>query len=483
VRAILADKSARARANSTKQLLVFFWLLAIALLAVLVPYHDWALPALFGMIIICFAYLRDQILRQTSAEEICDFYAKIHELENLRILQSDRPYSRILKTVLELGQFDWAVMFLMDFDKDSFVAVEAAGIELSRFAAVNFDEIASEPNLDDVTLAFKLLEHAFKKHEFRGALAGTTLVCSNTFYGCMMVGRDDPDCELSEDDNFRLEILSDQISICLHNYRMHKELALRAEDLFERQSQIQRELEMSRIVQEGVMQREVPMLAGLEVANFSRPARFIGGDFARYVEDPGVNRMGILIGDVSGKGIPAAMVMAVVVCLFNEKIDFNLPPEKLLADINLALKHFLGAQSRFNSSAIWGVFDLDSMRFRYASAGHDFPLHLNFRTGELTELPSTGTLLGLFNESEYQGSEIAIDQGDKIIFYSDGLIDFFEYNLGHQDGFVWLKEFFLNRRTKSSKEIVNEIAALVENATEPTKDDITVAVFSIANIT
>lgn len=452
-------------------------------MAVLVPVYAWAMPALLGMIIICFAYLRDQILGQSAAEEVCDFYAKVHQLENIQILQSDRPYSRILKTVLELGQFDWAVMFLMDFDKDSFVAVEAAGIELSRFAAVNFDEIATEPNLDDVTLAFKLLEHAFKKHEFRGALAGTTLVCSHTFYGCMMVGRDDPDCDLSEDDNFRLEILSDQISICLHNYRMHKELALRAEDLFERQSQIQRELEMSRIVQEGVMQRETPILPGLDVATYSRPARFIGGDFARYVEDPGVNRMGILIGDVSGKGIPAAMVMAVVVCLFNEKISFAAPPQKLLTDINIALKQFLGARSRFNSSAIWGIFDLDSMRFRYASAGHDFPLHLNFRTSELTELASTGTLLGLFNESEYQGNEIAIDQGDKIIFYSDGLIDFFEYNLGHKDGFVWLKEFFSERRTKTSQEIVNEITAMVENSTEPTKDDITVAVFSIANTT
>ncbi|EKD84470.1 MAG: hypothetical protein ACD_39C00029G0001, partial [uncultured bacterium] len=208
-----------------------------------------------------------------------------------------------------------------------------------------------------------------------------------------------------------------------------------------------------------------------------------GGDFVRYVDDPGINHLGILIGDVSGKGIPAALVMAVVVCLFNEKISFSMPPEKLLADINLALKQFLGARSRFNSSAIWGIFDLAKMNFRYASAGHDFPLHLSFRTGQLTELVSTGTLLGLFNESEYQGVEVAIDQGDKIIFYSDGLIDFFEYNLGYKDGFVWLKEFFLERRTKSSQEIVNEITALVESSTEPTKDDITVAVFSIANIT
>jgi len=452
-------------------------------MAVLIPVHVWALPAVFGMIIICFAYLRDQIMIQSSAIEVCDFYSQVHELDNLQILQSERPYSKILNTVLDLGHFDWAVLFLMDFEKDSFVAVEAAGIELNKFAAVNFDKIATEPGLDDVTLSFRLLEHAFKEHEFRGALAGTTLVCNHTFYGCMMVGRDDPDCELSEDDNFRLEILSDQISICLHNYRMHKELGLRAEDLSERQVQIQRELEMSRIVQEGVIQRETPSLPGLSAATYSRPARFIGGDFVRYVEEPARGRLGILIGDVSGKGIPAALVMAVVVCLFNEKTGLDMSPDLLLADINISMKKFLGARSRFNSSAIWGIFDLKNMCFRYASAGHDFPLHLNIRSGEINELASTGTLLGLFNESEYKCVEVSIDAGDKIMFYSDGLVDFFEYNLGYQDGYAELKKFLFERRTKTSQEIVNEITSLVENSTRPTKDDITVAVFSIANLT
>lgn len=479
----MVGKAARKQAKNVKQLVVFLWLLAIALMAVLVPVYDWALPAVFAMIIFCFAYLRDQILLQASAVEVCDFYAKVHEIENLQILQSEKPYSRLLKTVLDLGRFDWAVLFLMDFEKDSFVAVEAAGIDLKRFAAVSFDQIAVKPGLNDVTLALRLLEHAFKEHEFRGALAGATLVCCHTFYGCMMVGRDDPDCELSEEDNFRLEILSDQISICLHNYRLHKELALHAEDLSERQAQIQRELEMCRIVQEGVMQREIPVLSGLEIATYSRPARFIGGDFVRYVEQIELYRLGILIGDVSGKGIPAALVMAVVICLFNEKNNLAKLPDQLLSEINISLKQFLGAQSRFNSSALWGIFDLKKKCFCYASAGHDFPLHLNFRENNISELVSTGTLLGLFNESEYTSKEVPVDEGDKIMFYSDGLVDFFEYNLGYADGFAELKNFFFAHRTKTSQEIVNEITMLVEKSGEPTKDDITVAVFSIANIT
>lgn len=110
---------------------------------------------------------------------------------------------------------------------------------------------------------------------------------------------------------------------------------------------------MSLIVQEGVMQREVPVLPGLEVATYSRPARFIGGDFVRYVEQIELHRLGILIGDVSGKGIPAALVMAVVVCLFNERNNLAKLPDQLLSDINIALKQFLGARSRFNSSALW----------------------------------------------------------------------------------------------------------------------------------
>lgn len=455
------------------------WLIGIAVLTVFGRDYDLALLAVIFLLGLFFLNIRRHLEQKNSLQDVCNFYEQAHSLDDLQLLLGDRPYSRILQTVLDLGKFDWAVLFLMDFEKDCFVAVEAAGISLDRFKNVSFDDIAAEHTSDSMKLSMKLLEHAFKTHEFRGALAGSALERNKIFYGCLLVGRRSPDAELTSEDSFRLDILSDQVSVCLHNYRLHKELAFHADELAKRQAQIQRELDMARIVQDGAMPRQVPDVDGIEVASFLKPARFIGGDFLRFVEDASRSNIGVLIGDVCGKGVPAALVMAVVVCLFNDRSALADNPAELMSRVNISLKEFLGAGSRFNSTALWGVFDLQAMKFSYCSAGHDFPLHYRVADNSINELKSTGTLLGIFNESIYESRSEDIADGDKLMFYSDGLVDFFEAWAGCEDGYIYLRSFFFDRVDKSADEIVKEIAALVENSPAAVKDDITVAVFSI----
>ncbi|NCB39180.1 MAG: serine/threonine-protein phosphatase [Erysipelotrichia bacterium] len=474
----MSDKT-KLKKNSGELFFYLFWLLSIAIMAVLSRSSDLALFAVFIMMVIFLVLVKGRLAEQRMLRDVCSFYERAHQLDDLQLLHSDRPYARILDTVIDLGDFDWAVLFLMDYEQDRFVAVESSGINLEKFSSVSFDEVTTEQSIDSMALSFKLLEHAFKTHEFRGALAGTALAHGDVYYGCLLVGRHETDKELSSEDSFRLDILSDQISLCLHNYRMHKELAFRAEELAGRQIQLQRELEMARIVQDGAMPRYLPELAGIKIASYLKPARFIGGDFLRYVADSSGDCLGILIGDVCGKGIPAALVMAVVVCLFKEKTDLTVDPAVLMRSVNISLKEFLGAGSRFNSTALWGVLNLQDMNFCYASAGHDFPLLFSARTGKLTELESTGTLLGIFSESDYSSCNVPVENGDKILFYSDGLPDFFEVLHGCEDGYLYLKEFFASRAEKTSEEIVDEISSMVENSTAGLKDDITVAVFSI----
>lgn len=465
--------------NKASLLIYALWLASIVLTAIVARESNFAVLALIFSFIALAAHVKNCLSSQGLLEDIVEFYEHAHSLDDLQILHDAKPYQQILDIVIELGRFDWAVIFSMDYDKDRFVAVEARGIQLNRFSAVNFDDIACDHEGDGMSLALKLLEHAFKNQEFRGALAGTALGRNNTCYGSLLVGRYDADAELTADDSFRLDILSDQISICLHNYRLHKELAMRAEEMSERQAQLQRELEMAKIVQDGVMPRQIPVIAKLDYATFLKPARMVGGDFIMLQADEKSEQMSVLIGDVCGKGVPAALIMAVVVCLFKEKADFGKDPAALMCEVNVALKSFLGARSRFNSTAFWGVFDFDLMQFRYASAGHDFPLLYSPCRDEVVELPSTGTLLGIFSESEYKTGTIDCKPGDKLIFYSDGLIDFFEADGSVKDGFLYLQEFVSRRREKTPDEMVKEITTMVENSPASVKDDITVAVFAI----
>lgn len=438
--------------------------------------------AVFIMLGILTVVIRHSLKEKNSLKMVCNFYEKAHRLTDLEMLQTSLDYKKILSAVCELAEFDWVVLFLLDSEKNSFVATESVGIKLNSFCNVKFEQLSKEDEKtesDPLKLSFKLLHYIFKEYDFKGALAGATLSHDNIFYGCLLVGRYDDEKTLTSEDNFKLDLLSDEVSICLHNYQMQKELEFRANELAERQASIQRELEMARIVQEGALPRALPDMKGLKVATFIKPARFVGGDFIRYIYGNNPKQLGFLIGDVCGKGVPASLVMSVVYCLFKEKGNVNSDPAELMRSVNLSLKEFLGAGSHFNSTALWGVFDLNTMTFKYANAGHDFPLQYCTTSKSLAELPSTGTLLGIFVESNYETRTVKIEHGDKIIFYSDGLIDFFEAKEGCNDGYKYLMDFFKLRQDKSAEEIIKEISELVENNPTAIKDDITASVVAI----
>jgi serine phosphatase RsbU (regulator of sigma subunit) len=459
-----------------------FWLAAIGFITVMLHDSELGVIAVFIMLGILTVVIRHSLKEKNSLKMVCNFYEKAHRLTDLEMLQTSLDYKKILSAVCELAEFDWVVLFLLDSEKNSFVATESVGIKLNSFCNVKFEQLSKEDEKtesDPLKLSFKLLHYIFKEYDFKGALAGATLSHDNIFYGCLLVGRYDDEKTLTSEDNFKLDLLSDEVSICLHNYQMQKELEFRANELAERQASIQRELEMARIVQEGALPRALPDMKGLKVATFIKPARFVGGDFIRYIYGNNPKQLGFLIGDVCGKGVPASLVMSVVYCLFKEKGNVNSDPAELMRSVNLSLKEFLGAGSHFNSTALWGVFDLNSMTFKYANAGHDFPLQYCTTSKSLAELPSTGTLLGIFVESNYETRTVKIEHGDKIIFYSDGLIDFFEAKEGCNDGYKYLMDFFKLRQDKSAEEIIKEISELVENNPAAIKDDITASVVAI----
>lgn len=458
-----------------------FWLAAIGFITVMLHDSEFGIIAVFIMLAILTVVIWHSIKERNALEKICNFYEKAHRLNDLEMLQAEPDYKKILEAVAELGNFDWIVLFLLDGEKNSFVVTEAVGIKASNFSNVKFEHLVKDgenAESDIVKLSVRLLRYIFKEYDFKGALAGATLSHDNIFYGCLLVGRYDDEQKLTPEDNFKLDLLSDQVSICLHNYQLQKELEYRANELAERQASIQHELEMARIVQEGAMPRTKPDMKGLKIATFIKPARFVGGDFIRYMNE-NKKQLAFLIGDVCGKGVPASLVMSVVYCLFKEKGNVEIEPSKLMKSVNISLKEFLGAGSHFNSTALWGVFDLKKMTFKYANAGHDFPLQYIKRSKTIVELPSTGTLLGIFIESEYETNTVKIHHGDKFIFYSDGLIDFFEAKENCNDGYKYLIEFFRNRQDKTPDEIIQEISDLVANNPTSIKDDITASVISI----
>lgn len=187
-----------------------------------------------------------------------------------------------------------------------------------------------------------------------------------------------------------------------------------------RQERMERELELARQVQQSVLPRSFPQVPGYHFAAKNEPAREVGGDFydVVYLDS---ERFGLVIGDVSDKGMPSALYMALTRSLLLAEARRERSPRAVLYNVNQLLLE-LGQPNMF-VSVFYGVVDIASQRLRYARAGHDYPLLM--RGQEVLELKGDGTILGFFDQEDLQLSEeeIGLSSSDRLVLYTDGLTD------------------------------------------------------------
>ncbi len=181
---------------------------------------------------------------------------------------------------------------------------------------------------------------------------------------------------------------------------------------------MERELELARQVQQSFLPTEFPAVAGCRFAAHNEPARQVGGDFYDVIA-LGDGRVGLVIADVSDKGMPAALYMALSRSLIRAEAQRTGSPVEVLANVNRLLLD-LGEPDMF-VSVFYGV--LAGRTFTYGRAGHDRPLLL--RSGAAHELGGSGTILGLLENAAANLSEerLELEPGDRLILFTDGLTD------------------------------------------------------------
>jgi len=181
---------------------------------------------------------------------------------------------------------------------------------------------------------------------------------------------------------------------------------------------MERELELARQVQQSFLPTEFPAVAGCRFAAHNEPARQVGGDFYDVIA-LGDGRVGLVIADVSDKGMPAALYMALSRSLIRAEAQRTGSPVEVLANVNRLLLD-LGEPDMF-VSVFYGV--LAGRTFTYGRAGHDRPLLL--RGGAAHELGGSGTILGLLEDAAANLTEerLELEPGDRLILFTDGLTD------------------------------------------------------------
>ncbi len=186
-----------------------------------------------------------------------------------------------------------------------------------------------------------------------------------------------------------------------------------------KQERLRRELELCRLIQNEMLPHQPLRLGLAEVKGVSIPAREVGGDFFNYFVLPG-NEIAVLVGDVSGKGVGAALLMANV----QATLRARLPLEQDLAKLADELDRELEANTPIEvySTLFVGIVDTTRRELRYVNAGHNSQFVLR-KQGGFERLASTGRPLGLIAGAGYEQVSLPLDDGDVLFFYTDGMLE------------------------------------------------------------
>src|SRR5215208_6000640 len=245
----------------------------------------------------------------------------------------------------------------------------------------------------------------------------------------------------------------------------------RLEQVMRERERFEQELRVARTIQQASLPNEVPELQDWQIAPYFRPAREVGGDFYEFFElDDG--RVALVVGDATGKGVPAALVMTAT-CAFLGGVATasGASPGEVLARVNEAV--LARIPPNMFVTCFYGVLDPKSGHFSYANAGHNLPCCCHLE-GASTELSARGMPLGLMSGMSYEEKETILTVGESVLFYTDGLIEAHNPQ-GEMFGTPRLRSLLSDRfegRRGLSATLVEELSSFVGEGWEQ-EDDIT----------
>jgi serine phosphatase RsbU (regulator of sigma subunit) len=181
---------------------------------------------------------------------------------------------------------------------------------------------------------------------------------------------------------------------------------------------LEQELRVARSIQQASLPKAVPELEGWQISPYYQPAREVGGDFYDFHLLP-EGRLGLVVGDATGKGVPAALVMSTTCGMLRLAAQSHSSPGQMLRGVNEVL--FPNIPTNMFVTCFYAILEPRSGRLIYANAGHDLPyLH---RNGEAEELRARGMPLGLMPGMRYEEKQTTLHVGEAALLYSDGLVE------------------------------------------------------------
>jgi len=240
------------------------------------------------------------------------------------------------------------------------------------------------------------------------------LVTQGELIGLLNLGPRLSDQEYSGDDRRLLESLAAQAAPAVRVGQLVREQEAEVRS----RERLEQELAVARLIQQNFLPRSLPEAAGWSVAADYRPAREVGGDFYDFIDLPD-GRLGIVVGDVTDKGIPAALVMAATRSVLRASAQRLVEPGAVLERVN---EHLVpDIPENMFVTCLYGVLELDTGRLVFANAGHNLPMVAS--GGAVTEHMARGMPLGLMPGMMYEETEAVLEPGAHLLLYSDGVTE------------------------------------------------------------
>lgn len=269
----------------------------------------------------------------------------------------------------------------------------------------------------------------------------------------------------SDDDKRLLSIIAAQSAQVIENARLYEQ-----EQMLNR---IQEEHRLAAEIQNRLLPKSAPDIEGYDIAGVSYPAKAVGGDYFDFIPIDN-KRLAFCVADISGKGIPAALLMSNLQATIRTETLLMPQPCECLNRTNSVL--YQNTQANKFATLFYAVLDCKSHTIRYSNAGHNRPF-LWRRNGEKQELTTAGMVLSMVEKGDYSEDKVSINSGDLLVIYSDGIIEAINEN-NEEYGEERLEEIAKHLKARNAREIVDKIIDNVNSfcGRQPQFDDMTLMV-------
>ncbi len=293
------------------------------------------------------------------------------------------------------------IVAAQDFERGAVFTVEDALVEeVSRSGGViNLDELIAKFPTSNLILHLAELKIRFL----------TPLVSGDELLGCMAVSDKVSGYRLNYEDVTTLATIANQLAVAITTSRLYQES-------IEKQ-RLEEEMNIARTIQKELLPREFPRGVDFEFSAYSEPSRQVGGDYFDFITTPR-KTFGVIVGDASGKGMPAALLISQIQAAIRSEIRHEVHLGKVLSNVNDLIQQ--SSDSEKFATLFFAEFDPNTKILRYSNAGHNYPIVVSEGSTH-QRLDCGGTVLGAFPDINYDQGEVQLRKNDVLLFYTDGL--------------------------------------------------------------